>query len=374
LLLLKDLPGVDVESTLRPGNEVGTSHLEVSVADAAHLHYGAELDNFGSSYTGKERVGAHFELRNLGGKGDQLTARAIKSSGMDYAQLSVQVPLGGQGFRLGATWAGLQYQLGKDFASLQAHGKANSTNFWLIYPLIRSQQQSWYLQVVHDNKRLQDSVDTRNSVIDKNPQASSITVLGNFADEMSGVTQANLTFTSGRLKLDSVSTASDQAATGLGTSGGYDKLFYSVSRNQQLSPSWSMLGRLTGQVAGKNLDASEKFLLGGVQGVRAYTAGDAAGDDAWLATIELQYALAEMPQMQVLIFHDTGKSKASHHPMTQDAALTNSQRLSGTGLGVNWNRGKSLTMKASLAWQSGDAPVSGTSPHPRGWLQLIHSY
>ena len=75
------------------------------------------------------------------------------------------------------------------------------------------------------------------------------------------------------------------AAT-IDTAGRYAKLWGQVEFQQPLAR-WSFLTlRLSGQSASRNLDSSEKFLLGGFNGVRAYPEGEAAGDNAWLARLD----------------------------------------------------------------------------------------
>ena len=44
------------------------------------------------------------------------------------------------------------------------------------------------------------------------------------------------------------------------------------------------------QLASKDLDGSEQFVLGGANGVRAYPQGEASGDSGYQATAELRYA------------------------------------------------------------------------------------
>lgn len=58
---------------------------------------------------------------------------------------------------------------------------------------------------------------------------------------------------------------------------------------QAFNQGWSLYANLEAQSADKNLDSSEKFFLGGAQGVRAYPLGEAAGDEGAMATLELRY-------------------------------------------------------------------------------------
>ena len=75
------------------------------------------------------------------------------------------------------------------------------------------------------------------------------------------------------------------AAT-IDTAGRYSKLWAQVEVLHPLSDGSAVNFRLSGQMASRNLDSSEKFLLGGYNGVRAYPEGEAAGDEALLARLE----------------------------------------------------------------------------------------
>src|SRR5690606_20459186 len=52
LLLLNDLPGVDVRSTLQPGATVGTADLGIQVRATSGIDGSVDADNFGNRYTG----------------------------------------------------------------------------------------------------------------------------------------------------------------------------------------------------------------------------------------------------------------------------------------------------------------------------------
>ena len=57
LLLLSDIPGVNVKSTLAPGAAVGTSDLIVDVTPGRRVTGSVEADNAGNRYTGEYRAG-----------------------------------------------------------------------------------------------------------------------------------------------------------------------------------------------------------------------------------------------------------------------------------------------------------------------------
>ena len=80
LLLLSDIPGVVVHSTLSPGAEVGTSDLTVDLTRARRVYGSLEADNAGNRYTGAYRFGGSVNYANATGYGDLLSLRLLAST------------------------------------------------------------------------------------------------------------------------------------------------------------------------------------------------------------------------------------------------------------------------------------------------------
>ena len=128
---------------------------------------------------------------------------------------------------------------------------------------------------------------------------------------------------------------------------------YGVSRLQSINNSTQVALTLNGQQAGKNLDSSEKFSLGGISGVRAYPQGEASGDEGLKATLELRHSA----NWQIAAFYDAGTVKTNKNPFGV-AGAANSKSLSGAGFGINANF-DTVQLKVALAWRtSGGAPAS----------------
>jgi hemolysin activation/secretion protein len=95
LLLLSDVPGVQVRSSLVPGASLGLSDLVVEVEPGARISGSVDADNAGNRYTGEERIGATVNLNNPSGSGDLASLRVLTSgAGLRYGRVSYQTPLG----------------------------------------------------------------------------------------------------------------------------------------------------------------------------------------------------------------------------------------------------------------------------------------
>ena len=358
VLLLQDTPGVGASrATLQPGASVGTSELLVEVMPAALLSGSATLDNYGSRYTGEYRLGLNAALASPLGMGDQFSASVLTAgSGLSFGRLAVALPVGGDGLRLGAAYFATRYQLGREFAGLDASGTANSASVFAAYPFIRSPTKNFSGTASHESKSLSDQINATATITDKQVHVTSLGLSGNMQDALwgGGVTSAEATLIMGKLAIQSPSVLALDAA-GANTQGSYSRFAYGLSRLQAINNSTQLLLSIHGQQAGKNLDSSEKFSLGGISGVRAYPQGEASGDEGFKATLELRHSYNA--DWQITAFYDAGTVKTNKNPFGQ-AATPNSKNLGGAGLGLNASFSK-VQLKAALAWRTrGGAPVS----------------
>lgn len=367
LLLLNDLPGVEVRSTLKPGASVGTTDLDIQLRGTRRVTGFAELDNFGNRFTGDLRLGAGLNVNSPAGIGDSLSLRGIAAADLDYARLAYQMPVGARGLVLGAAASHLSYKLGKDFAPLRAHGTADIATLYALYPLLRSRARNVNLQLAYDRKHLDDRQDAVGVASDKVIRVWTLGASGDRIDGFAGggLWNWSVAYSGGNLDLDPASQALDTA--GLRTEGGYGKVTAQLARIQRLAQHLSLYVSMSGQAAGKNLDASEKRVLGGPFGVRAYPQGEAPCDDALLGELELRYALAE--GWQLTAFVDGSDGRISHAPLP--GTRNNRRSLSGAGFGLNWSRTADFYLQSFLAWRTGPVPTSDVDRSPRLWVQLV---
>ncbi len=291
LLLLSDLPGVKVKATLSPGATVGTSDLAVEVKPGQFITGSVDADNGGNRYTGQNRLGATVNFNQLFGIGDSFTLRGMTSADdLDYGRAAYQFQVGA--FRLGASYAYMQYGLGEEFADLKADGTAKVASGYASYPLLRTRATNLYLQGGYDQREFHDEAGIVDTASDKDANVWMLNANGDHADQLGGggYTRWSLTWSSGDLDIKTAEVLTIDAATAR-TNGRYDKAALTVTRLQYLTSSVSLYGSFNGQVASKNLDISEKMGLGGPYAVRAYPEGEAYGDQGYVATIEGRWSL-----------------------------------------------------------------------------------
>lgn len=366
LLLLDELPGVSVQSTLTPGASVGTTDLDIQVAEGARLEGDVGLDNHGNPHTGRARLLAGLAVNNPLGLADRFALRAVSSGErFNYLRLAWQAPLATSDWQLGAAASAMHYRLGGDFKALQANGEALVASLYALYPLWRSRAARLDTQLLYEHKRLDDAIDSVGVAARKRIDSVALGLSGQGRDGFGGaaVTQGWLRLTHGKLRLDPVSTAID--ARGLRTRGSYDVLAWQIERQQHLAGPLSLYASASGQYTPDNLDSSEKQSLGGPYGVRAYPQGEAPSDLAWLGRVELRWA--PHPAWQLALFHDAAGGHLSRRPIP--GAGDNRRHLAGSGLGLLGQPAAGVNLSASLAWRHGSAPTSDSDRSPRLWLQ-----
>ncbi|HEY4317677.1 MAG TPA: ShlB/FhaC/HecB family hemolysin secretion/activation protein [Herbaspirillum sp.] len=366
LLRLADIPGVEVKSTLRPGASVGTSDFLVDVAPGPALTGSFDADNFGNRYTAAARVGASVFWNNPTGLGDQVSLRAqTGGSNFSYGRIGYQLPVGSSATRVGVAWSRMDYKLGEDFSSLEAGGDATVGSIYLQHPLLRSRERSWFATLQFDQKRLRDYIGVVESQTEKRVNLWSIGTSANFIDGLGGggSNSASLTYSRGQLGLDALSDLIDSFTAR--SQGAFGKWALSYQRLQRLPGQFLLSLSANGQRANKNLDSSEKMLLGGATGVRAYPQGEASGDNGYLVNLELRYPLGQ--SWDAIGFYDRGRVTVNHSPWLN--ASDNGRDLAGYGVGASYSAAR-FALRVFAAWKAGTgAPESDVDRTPRIWMQ-----
>lgn len=372
LLLLSDIPGVNITSTLTPGASVGTSDLIVDVTPGRQITGSIDADNAGNRYTGEYRAGGTVNFNNLMGRGDVASVRALTSGrGLNYGRVAYQLPVGKA--TAGVAYSRLGYKLGEEFRSLDARGTAQIGSIYGSYPLIRSRRTNLYAQLGYDHKILEDKVGS--AVNDKTVDVVMASLLGDHRDHFGGggVSAFTLTASTGRLNLKTPETRRWDAGTAQ-SHGHFNKLGFSAMRLQSVTPSISVYGAVRGQVASKNLDISEKMGIGGIDGIRAYPEGEAYGDQGYLLNLEArlrlpQFAPGQPGQMELVGFVETATITSNKNRW---APGKNHRTLSGAGVGLNWSDYDNFAVKLAYARKLGGADArSAPDKNGRFWVQLV---
>lgn len=393
VLLLREVPGVTVNTALGAGTKDNDAILNVTANKTALVTGSIGLSNYGSASTGQNQGTAGLNFNNLVGFGDALRLNASQTDGSTFGQLGLSIPLTTTGWVLGATGNAMHYHTIGAFAG--SLGSSHSYGLNVSYPLLRSQSANLNFTTSFDSKFYQNYNSLGTVVSDYNVRDLTISVSGNAFDSLlgGGVTSGMLSLVHGHW------TSNNYDPTLTSNYGQYNpfdygKFTFNLARNQKLWQEATSLNlSLTGQMAFNNLDGGEKFYLGGPSAVRAYPTSQGGGDSGSVLTIELQHLINE--KLQGLVFFDGGYVRQYKDANTYAIMVTpntsnaeNNYYLMGAGLGAKY-AWRSFNLSSSVAWPIGMNPLyvysatsqryiranaDDTSGHPYAWVQVSYNF
>ena len=367
--LVDDLPGVRaVQTDLSPGSQPGTTQVVASVEEAPLATASLSADNYGSVYSGQNRLSAALNLNSPSGYGEQYFANVTGSSGMTSFKLGGHMPLGYQGLRVGLSHAQMSVDIGQELAFLSLSSESRITSLFANYPLHRSAGSNIYLTSALEHKQYRNRSPEFLGAFDNDRliRVGSIGASGDLIDAYRGRTAWGLTLQHGHLDLSGNRDYQQSDAATARTAGSFSKTNLSVSRLQALpADGWYLYAGFSGQQASGNLDSSEKFQLGGPMGVRAYPVGEGVGDHGWLANLELRKRLGRIKQLDAewIGFYDIGAVTQYADPWP--GALPNrpnNYRLAGYGTGISLTYAENGSLRLTYAHKDGSNP----NPTPAG--------
>lgn len=390
LLLLNDLPGLSARGALVRGDAPGTSRLVIEAREDRAFAGSAQLDNFGGRSTGVARVGGRFDAFGPLALGDALGLVASASEGTKALGASYGLPLSASGWRLLADASALRYEIGGELAPLELKGDATTFTLGVSYPLLRTRAANLTLQAAAEHKRLTDD-GLGASLRDRQLFGVTLSLSGQRSDDLGGggFSEFGIALSGGHADLSRNEADRIADAASARTHGHFDKLSLRASRVQAIgqgSAAWSLFASLNGQLSARNLDSSEKFILGGPNGVRAYPVGEAPGDAGAIATVELRRELAFGTALrgQAFAFADAGTIQLHAQPWPGSIATAtgrNRYSLSGAGIGLNLTHG-AWSARGGIAHALGDNPgrtvdgkdADGRASRTRAWVQAGRSF
>ena len=355
LLIAEDISGANVTAKMMEGEQDAQTGVLLQVSKRAWLDANVGLDNTGSPSTGSTRTSAMLNFNNVGVAGAVLSTQWAKTEGTGYVRLGFTVPLGVQGLKLGASRSQMDYQVLNVSSDLEALGTSSTSSVELTYPLVRSRVQNAYATVALEEKAYTNYA-AGMLASDYGTRAVSLSLLGNRLDDWGfagGASTWSLVYGYGLLDLTG-SPNEDSLAKDANPAGSYNKLRYSVGREQFLNSHWSLYGSFSGQWADKNLDSSEKLVLGGNSGVRAYGSSEAGGANGHILNMEVRWRYNQA--LALSAFYDLGCIQINVKNDYSGAPATNDYCLEGGGLAAAWTSEKGASLKVVWGRRNGVNP------------------
>ena len=381
--ILDDLPGLKASTTIAPGGGDGEVDVRLLAEARPPVTFFTGADNSGSRAAGVWIAQAGVALANPLVGLDRLLVLTNVSEGTRYVRAGYDIALGDRGFVAGLNASALNYHLvGPAFAALGARGQARTWGVTASYPVVRLDEHGLSLTAATDSRHLED-VTVAGVTGDRKVQAATVGVTGYVVlpaafpggtlNYQFGLTRGNVT------QRDAAALAADLAARA--TEGSFTKSSWRLELVRLLEGGWLASAKARGQHAGKNLDSSERFSLGGPGGVRAYPGGEAMGDEGAVVALEIQRSLGAA--WRVAAFYDAGRIRQNKTVPPGGIATPNTYSLAGTGLRIEWQPVARTLVAFTLATPVGSNPgrdanglnADGTrSNAARAWLSLAAQF
>ncbi len=353
MLLINDLSGAQVTNAeVYPGQAVGTSDFRITVSPTQKYTGYAIADNYGSRYTGENRLNVMGTINSVSGIGDTLSLSGMISNTRDLknVRLAYDRPLGYNGLKGGVSASITDYTI-SEIKNYEGSGRTDSYNAYVSYPYLKTRSQTISTDLSYDHKSMKDSNGLPGLVDESRKKLDAITLRLNDKQNTSllnlpGSLYASVGFTGGHLGLDNQVAYTNDAA--INAQGNYAKANVSLNHTQVIADSLNLQSMIKGQKSfGKNLDSAEDLSVGGSNGVRAYEDSELSGDQGYALSLDMVYALPKINSINhnTSIFFDHAKIwKNTSIFNTED----NDRVLNAVGVGYAMNY-KSFDLKATFA-------------------------
>ncbi|MBV5320356.1 MAG: hypothetical protein JZU62_01605 [Sulfuricurvum sp.] len=354
MLIINDLSGAQVTNAeVYPGAEVGTSAFRITVSPTPKYSGYAIADNYGSRYTGSNRLSVGANINSLTGIGDTLSLTGLLSNTRDLKniRLGYDRPLGYNGLKGGLSASTTKYTL-SEITDYEGFGQTNSYNAYVAYPILKTRAHTQSVQLDYDHKNMKDTSGATGLATESQKSIDALTFKVSDKRNTSllnlpGTLNASLGYTIGHLGLKNDNAkATDEA--GLNSVGNYTKLTLNALQSQYLVEDTTLQSTFKAQKSfGHNLDSSEDLSVAGSNGVRAYEDSELSGDQGYALSLDLIYNLPKIDQVS----HNTSLF-LDHARIWKNTTIFNTEdnirNLNALGVGYSLNF-QNFDLKATLA-------------------------
>jgi len=359
-LLLQDLPGVQLDLVSLSPEGVGVGQTSVGInADASErrLTGAVSVDNYGVVASGITRFNVGGQFSNLFHQGDvfQLGGQ-VTNRGQYTGLVGFSMPLGYSGWRVAGSAARTSY----DLPQVDASGMAATGDIGISYPIARALDKNWVVGLDGYDTVSKQTVNDESAFAPRHLAGVRLSLVGNAGDRAldqgGSFWSGSLVGTAGRVA---------QSLPGLditNTVGHYDKLAASLFDKQMLGNSnWYTLVNLHAQVADRNLDPYEAMSVGGVTGVRGYSASEGTVNQGVLLSTELRrlFVLPDGSKLAPGVWIDYLYGKVLHDPYPgwqtalgyTNSSMSNERSLGAWGLGLDYASPLGINGALTIGWK-----------------------
>lgn len=366
---LNDYPGLNVRASLKPGEQRGKTDVILTAQERPRFTFAADVDNYGSKYSGIWRFGTELSYGGITGLGDKLTLRGIGSDErLGYFRGSYLTPVGGYGTKLGLSYTQSENTVGEEFASLNAVGFLQAGSLDITQTVFRTSAANLQLFGGVDIKSVENDVLGLRSGQD-DLRVFRLGFSGDYRDRFLGRSYYGFTWHQG-VPWFGGNEQNDPGATRNDNPGSYSKWTFDLARIQSLLYGGAyVVLRGFAQLSSQNLQSVEQYSIGGYYTVRGYPLAERGGDQGYALSAEV---VAPVPYLQEYLQAAAFVDHGGVFPVSPNKRGGEKEHfLSGIGLGLRANVrlpgafGGTLQLRLDYGFAVGPEPTTTTN-------RLIH--
>lgn len=321
-------PGPQVTASLAPGQNFGTTRVDLQAFEPDPWQWSLFVNNYGSEGTGREQYGGSLTWFSPTGVSDALNAVVVATSGSEYGSLRYSRPVNRHNgvVYVEAGTNTMSIEKGP-FAALNIEG--DSTTYGIGYDQPWWLDENWTLLggIAYSHQTSESTID---GLLLSEVDVDEVVLKGQ-AEYRDGPWY-------GRYEQRLRQASTDNAVTGEGDSHTLLNGFGYLSRD--LKTDFQLVGRMSWQFAtdSESLPSALLYQFGGISSVRGYDSGVIAAPQGLTLNTEVYWRYND--KLQPFVFFDYGRAMELG---TADVDLMSA----GIGLNFNWGRHVSLSLVAA---------------------------
>jgi hemolysin activation/secretion protein len=375
LLLANQRPGVQVRDTALEEIGTGSGRFRLVVTAqtwSAFTSFG--LDNLGSRAVGPWQSYATAAYNSMLAPGDTLAVNLStvpnNPSELAFSRLSYDVPVGTEGFKLGATALYSAVQPGDFRREFHDRTITQAAEIRAGFVPIQSQAATLALTVSAGFADVNEA-DSYGPIYQDHIRTLGLAADYRLRDDFGGTSYLSLSWRQG-MDVFGASRPNDPDVSRVGAAPTFSAVTGWVSRVQTFNDAWSAKVSAAGQWASGPLYTSQQFYLGGASFGRGYGSAEISGDNALAGSAELRFdqSVPNTPWMrgfQIYAFAETGAVWNVGYKLTEGLSLTSA------GGGVRFFLADNLTLDLGAAVPLTFRAPDNVDRHPRLLLTLSNS-
>ncbi len=287
---LNDLNDIKASVNLKPGKQLSTTDLDVTLRKENEDVNTASVNNYGSDLTGRVVAGAHLEQSDLLNLGEKFSVDVRRSEeDLWDAGIGLVTPIGFRNLMLETSYLHSENEIGGRLEALKASGESNIANVALSSKLINTRSSVATLRFgfedrVHESF-LANTEDTKDNIRKLYVEQSYLYRAANSVFYGSAKLSRGVDILGASERGESSATR----ARGNQEAWIFEPLF--IANIRPFSENGTIKALVRGQLSSGTLLSSDLFTSGGYGSVRGFEVAQEAAEDGYNFTLEYNHVL-----------------------------------------------------------------------------------